>query len=250
MIPTFSVIVRTYNRPEFLSRCLASLAAQTRRDFEVVLVNDGGTDVALPPDLPIVYVKHDRNLGRPFALNSGLRAAQGKYITFLDDDDTCLPNHLETLAAYLDSGHMAVYPDAYTVIDGQRHLTWAQDYYQPLLYFDNWIPFSGFAMQREVYETVGEADTSLAYCEDWDYFIRISERFEITHIPQATIECHQHSGRSVNDAAALARFRRRVIRKHWRKVLLNLSPWKLPHHPRRYRGLVVAAREREKRSQE
>lgn len=245
MAPAFSIIVRTYNRPEFLPRCFSSIADQTFRDFEIVLVNDGGVDPAVPPKLPIVYVKHARNMGRPFALNTGLQTAHGRFITFLDDDDAMLPNHLQTLFTYLDGDHAAVYPDAYTIIDGRRLLRWARDYYQPLIYFDNWIPFSGFAMRREVYETVGLADTRMTYCEDWDYFIRVSEHFDITRIPRPTVECYQHDGRSVNNSAVMTRFRRQVGRKYWRRVMANLSPWKLPNNLKHYLEITAKARERE-----
>ncbi len=169
MNPSFSIIVRTYNRSEFLARCLHSIAAQDFQDFEVVLVNDGGEPVNLNPPFPLTVINHERNMGRPYALNSGLKAATGKYIAFLDDDDIYLPNHLSTLYEALEAGNPVVYTDTIRVSGGRRELGSAQEFFGPLLYFENWISPSHLALSREAVEATGEFDTTFLAYEDWDY---------------------------------------------------------------------------------
>src|SRR5687768_11665247 len=100
--PGVSVIVRTVDRPPLLREALASLANQTFRDFEVIVVRDGGTgtidDVARDffPYLELRVIQLEPQ-GRVTALNEGLKAARGDWICYLDDDDIVYPNHLQRL---------------------------------------------------------------------------------------------------------------------------------------------------------
>src|SRR5262249_28898416 len=80
-----SVIVPTFNRPDLLQRALASVLAQTYRQFEIVVVNDAGTDVEniineMNSSGKIVYVRHDRNRGLAASRNTAIRLARGTYI--------------------------------------------------------------------------------------------------------------------------------------------------------------------------
>jgi glycosyltransferase involved in cell wall biosynthesis len=102
--PFVSVIIAVHNAEGVLPRCLSSLAAQSWRSFEVVLVDDGSTDgsvqVALEFDLgvPLVLVQQP-NAGAPEARNSGARTARGTFLVFLDSDDAVHPEWLDTMAA-------------------------------------------------------------------------------------------------------------------------------------------------------
>src|SRR5205085_178094 len=105
-----------------------SIFAQTYRDFEIVVVNDCGTDVqdvvhevaAREGGGRISYVSHAVNRGLAAARNSGLGVARGKYIAYLDDDDRFYPEHLETLVEFLEHGHPVVYSDALRVLQQKR----------------------------------------------------------------------------------------------------------------------------------
>ena len=101
---TVSVIVPVYNTSERLAACLDALLAQTFRDFEVILVNDGSTDCS--GDICREYVsRHPQvfrlldgpNGGVSVARNRGLDAARGEWVAFCDSDDEALPEWLETL---------------------------------------------------------------------------------------------------------------------------------------------------------
>ena len=105
-MPRISVIVPMYNVEEFVGECIASLRAQTFTDFEAVCVNDGSTDgtlerarAAAGDDARFVFVERE-NGGLSAARNSGLDAATGDYVTFLDSDDWYAP---ATLAALNDT---------------------------------------------------------------------------------------------------------------------------------------------------
>src|ERR1043166_3977977 len=117
--PLVSVIIPTLNRPAMLKDALASIAAQTYTPIEIIVVNDAGVDVECVVSQfklkhHIVYLKHATHKGLPAARNTGIKAASGDYIAYLDDDDVYYPDHIETLASFLsDSGYKVAYTDAY-----------------------------------------------------------------------------------------------------------------------------------------
>lgn len=99
----FSVIIATYNRAEMLKRAISSVLNQKFQSFEIIVVDDASTDdtelvVKQIADKRINYIKNKRNLHKGGARNVGIKAAQGNFICFLDDDDYYLPHHLKTFA--------------------------------------------------------------------------------------------------------------------------------------------------------
>lgn len=95
-----TVVLTTYNRQTLVLRALKSLEAQTSRDFEVRIIDDGSTDDTETAVLPEVeqnphffYHKQD-NRGEAGAKNTGILLAKGRYITFLDSDDEYKPDHI------------------------------------------------------------------------------------------------------------------------------------------------------------
>ncbi len=104
----FSVIIPVYNRPDEVAELLESLVAQTCRDFEVIIVEDGST---VPCDsivdrykdrLDITYIAK-QNEGRSIARNHGIEASQGEYLIFFDSDCVIPPKYFEVLSQALDS---------------------------------------------------------------------------------------------------------------------------------------------------
>lgn len=104
-----SVIVRTRNRPLLLERALASIAAQTVRDLQVVVVNDGGDPAPVESLLDAVrdrlgdlrVTHHERSVGRPQAMLAGMALADAPAFVFHDDDDSWEPEFLERTLAHL-----------------------------------------------------------------------------------------------------------------------------------------------------
>jgi glycosyltransferase involved in cell wall biosynthesis len=99
-----SVIIPAYNAGKFLSRALESLFAQTRPAQEIIVVDDGSTDntaeVAQSYGARIKYI-HQANAGLSGARNTGIKAACGNWIAFLDADDEWLPEHLQMQVDHL-----------------------------------------------------------------------------------------------------------------------------------------------------
>jgi len=107
--PFFSVVIPSYNRAATISRALDSCAAQTFRDFEIVIVDDDKSSDDMAGAVAPYRDRHDINLvldheGKAGAArNTGVRLARGRYIAFLDADDQWLPNKLELCHARLQA---------------------------------------------------------------------------------------------------------------------------------------------------
>lgn len=106
-----SIIVPIYKVESYLCECIDSVLNQTYRDYELILVDDGSPDNcgAICDDYAgqdsRIRVIHKPNGGLSDARNAGLDVAVGKYVFFLDSDDTIEPNLLETIVPYMDQGY-------------------------------------------------------------------------------------------------------------------------------------------------
>lgn len=98
----FSVIIPAYNAANFIQRSVRSVLNQTFSDFEIIVVNDGSKDATYEKAVSIsdarLIVIDKQNEGVSVARNTGIQAARGEYICFLDADDEYLPEHLAILA--------------------------------------------------------------------------------------------------------------------------------------------------------
>lgn len=114
-----SVVVATYKREEPLKRALESLAKQSFSDFEIVLVDDNAQEAwnakvqsiveefyRANPLITLNYIKNEVNLGSAKTRNKGIATAQGKYITFLDDDDIYLENKIQKQVAFMEENNL------------------------------------------------------------------------------------------------------------------------------------------------
>lgn len=198
-----SVIVPTYNRPDMLEKAIQSILKQKFQNFEIIVVNDAGKDVGELIDKlnslgKIRYFKHDKNKGNAGARNTGLKHARGKYIAYLDDDDTYLPNHLDILYHFLEISTLKVaYTDAQRITykkTGDSYITlgkdfpYSEDFDGDKLLVNNYIPNLCIMHERACIEQSGYFDENLTSHVDWDFLISLSLHFEFKHIKVVTCE--------------------------------------------------------------
>jgi teichuronic acid biosynthesis glycosyltransferase TuaG len=122
-MPTVSVIIPAYNAETFLARAIRSVEAQTFRDFEIVVVDDGSTDgtaAALHAFSGVRFIRQP-HLGAAAARNRALEEGTGELVAFLDADDEWLPEKLARQLQFMDEqGSYCSYTDSYVVRDGRR----------------------------------------------------------------------------------------------------------------------------------
>lgn len=157
--PKVSVIVPVYNTEAYLERCLHSLTSQTLTDIEIIVVDDGSKEAcaALCDEFARqdsrIHVIHKRNGGLGFARNSGLQAASGEYVGFVDSDDYVDPTTYETLYAAA-TAHRADVVLAGICFVGGNTFSQADDV-QPKSYFDTETVFEKETMQTLLLGVVG-----------------------------------------------------------------------------------------------
>ena len=99
-----SIIIPTKNRPDLLKRALASVINQSYQDWELFIINDSDTEVAINSSDPrIQIIKNNNKSGANGARNTGINLARGEYIAFLDDDDAWDENKLSKQVKMMDS---------------------------------------------------------------------------------------------------------------------------------------------------
>jgi len=127
----FSIVIPVYNVADYLRPCVDSVLANDCTDCEIILVDDGSTDGLCPalcdelasehPDL--IRVIHQENRGLGGARNTGLEAAQGDYLFFVDSDDTIEPDSLAKLSAAIEKSGAEIVAFNLATDDGEGHLT-------------------------------------------------------------------------------------------------------------------------------
>jgi len=220
--PLVSIIVPTQRRPEMLREAVESILAQTLRNVEAVVVNDGGPDVrevlAELNDPRIVYIRHDKPLGRSCARNSGLAAARGQYIGYLDDDDVFYPDHLERLVEHLRrAGLKVAYSQAnqaaQTLRDGRYVITARKPFQtgpfdRDKMLARNYIPILCLIHEKSCLDFAGVFDPALSTHEDWDLWIRLSQNFDFASLDRITCEFRVRDDQTNTTSANRADFLR------------------------------------------
>ena len=202
--PLFSVIVPTFGRAAFLRDALDSIAAQTVGDFECIVVDDCSPDpVALSVnDARFRLVRHRSNTGPAAARNTGLDAAIGQYVCFLDDDDLWCPRRLELTLSALLPGRVVICAGGQ--VGSQRVTNTALV-----------MPFGATVMDRNPAPlgrvTVARSecprfDDRFTACEDLDWWIRASATLVPTVVNEVGWLWRQHASErvTVGPAARIA----------------------------------------------
>ncbi|MDX6575450.1 MAG: hypothetical protein QOE96_1403 [Blastocatellia bacterium] len=190
--PLFSIVIPAYNVAPYISETLATVFAQTLNDFEVIIVNDGSPDteefeLAIQRYRErIVYLKQE-NRGASAARNTGLRAARGELIAFLDADDLWSPNYLEGQLKFIrefdcdlacaDAMIFGVSADA-----GRSYMDSLMETAPPegrvtfleLVNADRSLITSGVVARRDLILDVGLFDERLRNAQDLDLWLRLA----------------------------------------------------------------------------
>jgi hypothetical protein len=225
-----SIIIPTYNRPQLLPRAVKSALAQTLENFEVIVVDDcSAQPVNLPehPRLRVIQLEH--NQGGAAARNIGTKAAHGRWITFLDDDDQLLPHMAHTSLQALEQSNTLPEPVAaisgIEVIDtGDRVI---QTRMPPTLpkgsHFglEN-IPSSQsffvkqtLMVEKEVLLSIGGFDESFPSRIHTELFLRLNLVCSILGIPEVTYRLYEHNQfRVSNDPKRRQLSFDRLVEKH------------------------------------
>jgi glycosyltransferase involved in cell wall biosynthesis len=212
-----SVIIRTFNRAHSITQAINSALQQTYTDFEILVVDDGSTDdtpeaVQSFADPRIRVLRHHTNLGVGAACNTGIAAANGEYVAWLDSDDLWLPEKLQRQVAFLQR-----YPEVDAVFsdvcihDKDIEVPSLTEHMSAFRRFVDGRPFgaefvvsqrqmylcllqevpikpTALVVRRGVFDKVGVFDESARSGEDWEFLLRLARVSSFGYINQPLAE--------------------------------------------------------------
>jgi hypothetical protein len=198
-----SIIIPVYNRAASIGRAVESIKLQGMNDLEVILGDDASSDstaevaAAMLPDLKIASLSV--NQGASAARNAALGIAKGDYIAFLDSDDEWLPGKLASQIRFLEehpkvglcgSGHLLVSREGERICyPGNNPPDWRKE----LHIAESFHGASTSVVRREVLESIGLFDERLRVLEDWDWLLRISQKYPIHVLPEQLAIIHENT---------------------------------------------------------
>lgn len=200
-----SVILPVYNGEKYLQRALNSIEAQTFKDYELIIIDDGSTDntwkIIASYAASIFYQEH---AGLSKALNFGLEEAWGKYVCFIAHDDWWHPDKLLWEIRYMEHEKVGVvYSDFYNVDGDKVTVHRCPEYNEHPLTLWNYINIGASMIHKLSLDVLKESDgyvfdESLVSCMDGDLWIRLSKICDFKHIPLPLAYYFRHPGQLSN----------------------------------------------------
>jgi glycosyltransferase involved in cell wall biosynthesis len=192
-----SVIIPVFNGEAFLKQAVESVLCQNYGSMEIIVVDDGSTDqtrnIAAHFGNSIRYV-FQANRGPASARNTGLAAASGNIIGFLDADDLWKENRLEVQLRYLKekSSYDIVLGFTQCIVQGKEG---AESFKEP------WccVQLGAALIRKQVFTAVGLFDETYHLCEDWDWFMRAEEAgFSVLKHPEV-VQFYRRHGENITN---------------------------------------------------
>ncbi len=203
-LPTVSICIPTYNRKDYLKETLDSVLAQTYKDYEIVVVDDGSTDGTKDMidklGVPVRYYRQE-NSGDAAARNRLIELAQGKYLSFIDSDDLLLPDAIERMVEVVEAEteDVIVY-GSYFRIDqhGRIYGRCKRELYSgditKYLFQTIFVHCCGSMLAKKLLDGSIAFDTSLQVCSDYDFWLRLSTKHRFVALPSPTFKRRRHLG--------------------------------------------------------
>ena len=201
-----SCLIPTRNRPDYIVQSAASVLAQTHRNLELIIINDGTTPVPTFEDQR-VRVFNSGEAGAVPARNLGVAQARGDVLAWLDDDD-CWSDvrFLESCLAHIDHGSDFVFGDGDMVFPDGSRKPFAQAADANSLVRDNTILVSAICYRRTLHDSLGMFDVSLPYYWDWDWYLRVArEGHRLQRIDRPVVDIRVHASNMSGEANAALR---------------------------------------------
>lgn len=207
-----SAVITTHNRePEIVERALKSIVMQTYPNMEIFVVDDSNEEfeyrdavkstVEKYSDKSVTYIRHEKCMGACAARNTGLQAAKGEYIAFLDDDDEWKPEKIEKqLTAFVNDDIALVYCGAEVVNLENNIINTSKVKFRKGRIFDelisgNFIGSTSFPLLRtEALRAINGFDVLMESAQDYDVWLRISEKYEVNYVKDILVTYYIHKG--------------------------------------------------------
>ena len=215
MAPKVSVIIACYNGAKVISKAIDSALAQAGAEIEVIVVDDGSGDTsreivgAYAASHPVKLICHAQNKGIPGARNTGIAAATGEFIGFLDQDDLWYPERLSSALAVFAAdpedqvGLVFGVEETRDLETGAlqpgRNMPPAETNAMDRVSFvaalaqSNFIPTAAALFRKTCFDQLGPLDEDLkSGIDDFDMFLRVARHFDVRHVAHVQAVRHVH----------------------------------------------------------
>lgn len=220
-----SICIPTYNRKDYLKETLESVFAQTYKDYEVVIVDDGstdGTDRMIRENGYNVRYYWQTNRGVAVAENKLIKLAGGEFISVLGSDDLLMPDAIARLMNMMlkEEGDVIVYGPHIRIdqdgnICGRDRRKLYSGYITERLFQNIFVHSCGSLFPRRVLEEANGFDESLPVCADYDLHLRLSLKYCFIALPQPTFKRRRHSSNLTNWSYANRLTQLRVLERFY-----------------------------------
>ena len=217
-----SVVITTYNRYTLLKRAINSVLNQTYKPKEIIVVDDGSVDNTkdIKKEFKDINYIYQQNRGISSARNKGIKEAKNNWIAFLDDDDEWLDEKLEQQKNYHDKHNLKIsYTDEIWIKNNQIVNTpkkykkfFIKNHTQIISY--NIIAPSSILVAKKLFDDVGLFDEDLKICEDYDFFIRVAQKYPIGFVDKKLIKKYAHNQNQLGFNRFLDNYRIKALEKY------------------------------------
>ncbi len=230
-----------FNRAGMIAEAINSIQTQSLSNLEIVVVDDGSTDdtvavVEAIDDPRLRLIRHERNQGIPGARNTGLAAARGDFIAWLDSDDLARPRRLELQLAFLEANPNIAMVGACAATIGtgvKRKLRSApgrHEIIRPTLLFRAAFKQSSLIGRAAILKNY-PYNPDFPVCEDLDMFLRVSADHRVANLPEVLMERRDHAGQIVKQQAARVReFKRPLFAAEFDRLGIAADDTELDRH--------------------
>lgn len=241
-----SVVIPTYNRVNNLKRALESVLNQTYENLEIIVVSDGSTDGTdnfmnsfRKRDSRIEYVSYFPNKGGNYARNRGIKAAQGEYIAFLDDDDEWEKEKIELqLNEIKKNPNVGLVYTGINIIYNQENINYyslpkkSGNLSKDILISNHIGTTSSVMVKTDLVHNVGMFDENLRALQDYDLWIRICQKTEVSYVNKPLVRYYNStSNKQISDDVKKYEDAIEYINKKYFELYSNASPdIKLKHN--------------------
>jgi len=224
--PAVTVIVPVFNGKNTIERALDSVFAQAFTDFEIIVVDDGSTDLTVEAisrkyGEQLRIIEHRKNRGAAAARNTGIAAARGRWVAFLDCDDTWRPDKLASQLEMLEkAGSMAkACATGFQLYKNGREITFKtkfspEQFRREILFGCTISPGSTLLVDRSVFNDIGKFDESFLRLEDWDWLLRFAKRYDMMFVPTPLADIYVETRPRQQDTSKIEDALNRIRHKH------------------------------------
>lgn len=245
--PIVSIVVPTYNRAKTLPRAIDSALGQSYENIEIIVVDDGSTDGTKKvvesyfknPNVRYIY-RENKNC-HVYPMNDGARAANGKYIAILDDDDFwCDKDKIAKQADFLEKNpdYVLVGGGAIKVDENGKEIVRYllsekdEDIRDKILVADTFVHVTAF-FRKETWQKVGGYDENFDGIEDWDLWLRMGKIGKFYNIQDFFVNYSAHRSDSPGYSES------KYGRLEWLKLNLKLKKKYRRDYPHYWKAILI-----------